>query len=54
MISAAGDRARDLVPRRFRKDYAHAVATVDAYRRGDDQLRAGMAATKILNLELLR
>jgi hypothetical protein len=54
VIAATSQRAPDLVPRRFRKAYAHAVAAVDGYQRGEDQLRAGMAAAKVLNLELLR
>lgn len=54
LIAATSQRAPDLVPRRFRKSYAHAVEVVDGYREGEDTLRAGMAAAKVLNLELLR
>ena len=54
VIAATKERAADLVPRRFRRAYAHAVDTVDGYRAGEDTLRAGMAAAKVLTLELLR
>ncbi len=54
VIASTGERARDLVPRRFRKDHADSIAVIDAYQPGEDQLRAGMATAKILTLELLR
>ena len=53
VIAAARERAPDLVPRRLRRAYAHAVETVDGYREGQDTLRAGMAAAKVLTLELV-
>ena len=53
VIAAARMRARDLVPRRFRNDYAHAIRVIDAFQHGEDQLRAGMATAKVLNLELV-